>query len=121
MQKFQIKIIKNQKGTPIGVCAAQINGRDVNITLKDAECGTWFHAVRNNVPSRLELCAIYENKEDVNKALLQAGGEPLKEDWYWSSCGYADGFAGGVDFSSGIDSGYDKFDRTGNIRPLLLH
>lgn len=29
--------------------------------------------------------SIVENLDAVNKALIRAGGEPLKNDWYWSS------------------------------------
>ena len=28
---------------------------------------------------------IAENLDTVNAALVRAGGEPLKNDWYWSS------------------------------------
>lgn len=85
MKKFKVEIIKDANKQPIGVRAAQVNGRDVVLALKDAGLKTWHEAVKIGIPSIAEWAAIYENKEAVNKALVKAGGEPLKDSWYWSS------------------------------------
>lgn len=85
MTKFRVMIV-NKNGKPIGVRAAQINGRVIYLALQDEpEPMNWYDAVKVGIPSKEELLAIAENFDAVNKALIKAGGEPLKRDWYWSS------------------------------------
>lgn len=40
------------------------------------------------IPSMAQLHLILLNINEVNKALIEAGGEPMKDDWYWSSTKY---------------------------------
>lgn len=40
------------------------------------------------IPSMAQLHLILLNINEVNKALVEAGGEPMKDDWYWSSTEY---------------------------------
>lgn len=82
---FRVMVVKKD-GRPIGVRAAQINGRVVYLALRDEpEPMNWYDAVKVGIPSKEEWMAIAENFDAVNKALIKAGGEPLKKNWYWSS------------------------------------
>ena len=38
-----------------------------------------------HLPTKEELMIIYANKDIINKALVDNGGEPLREYCYWSS------------------------------------
>lgn len=85
MAKFRVMIVK-KNGQPVGVRAAAINGRVIIIALQDApQQMNWHDAVKVGIPSKNEWMAIAENLDAVNKALVRAGGEPLKKSWYWSS------------------------------------
>lgn len=64
----------------------------------------WYDAVKVGIPSKEEWMAIAENLDAVNKALIRAGGEPLKRDWYWSSSEYSS-------YSTKYGNGY--------VRPVL--
>lgn len=89
MKKFRVMIV-NKNGKPIGVRAAQINGRVIYLALQDEQKQmNWYDAVKVGIPSKEEWMAIAENLDAVNKALIRAGGEPLKRDWYWSSSEYS--------------------------------
>lgn len=82
---MRIKVIKKD-GKPVAVRAAEVNGRVINIALKDeSNCLNWYNALEKGIPSLAEWLAISENFEAVNKALKRAGGEPLKDEYYWSS------------------------------------
>lgn len=82
---MRVKVIKKD-GKPVAVRAAEINGRVINIALKDeSNCLNWYNAPEKGIPSPAEWLAISENFEAVNKALKRAGGEPLKDEYYWSS------------------------------------
>lgn len=39
----------------------------------------------NTGATKEELMLIFANKDIINQALTEHGGEPMKEDWYWSS------------------------------------
>lgn len=84
MSKFKVMIIKKDR-KPVGVQAAQVNGKIINIALRDEpEEMTAKEALKIGVPSLAEWMAIHENIEAVNKALTKAGGEKLSG-YYWSS------------------------------------
>lgn len=53
------------------------------------------------IPSVAQLHLILLNINEVNKALVEAGGEPMKNDWYWSSTENGSIYAWSVGFSSG--------------------
>lgn len=121
MAKFRVMIVKKD-GRPIGVRAAQINGRVIYLALQDEpEPMNWYDAVKVGIPSKEEWIAIAENFNDVNRALVRAGGEPLKRDWYWSSSEYSSNFA----WQSGLNGSYGLNDfstKNGNslyVRPVL--
>ena len=89
MSKFRVMIVK-KNGQPVGVRAATINGRTIVLALRDMpEQMNWHDAVKIGIPTKEEWMAIAENLDAVNKALVRAGGEPLKKSWYWSSSEYS--------------------------------
>lgn len=53
------------------------------------------------IPSVPQLHLILLNINEVNKVLVEAGGEPMKDDWYWSSTEHSSGLAWFVCFYSG--------------------
>lgn len=88
MAKFRVMIV-NKNGKPIGVRAAQINGRVIYLALRDeVERMNWYDAAKVGIPSKEELLAIAENFDEINRAFVRAGKKPLKKDWYWSSSEY---------------------------------
>ncbi len=117
--KFRVMILK-KNGKPVGVRAASINGRVIVLALRDEpETMNWYDAVKIGIPTKEEWMAIAENLEDVNKALIKAGGEPLKKSWYWSSSEYSSGHAWESNFVSsfGLDWGYKYYSLY--VRPVL--
>ena len=120
MKKFRVMIVK-KNGQPVGVRAATINGRTIVLGLRDEpEQMNWHDAVKLGIPTKNEWMAIAENLDAVNKALVRAGGEPLKNDWYWSSSEYDGSLAWYSYFGSsyGLDW-YSKNYDTGYVRPVL--
>ena len=118
---FRVMIVK-KNGRPIGVRAAQINGRIIYLALRDEpEQMNWYDAVKIGIPTKEEWMAIAENLDAVNKALVRAGGEPLKKSWYWSSSEYSSDYAWESDFylSNGLFN-YSKHNSTTvYVRPVL--
>lgn len=116
---FRVMIVK-KNGQPVGVRAAAINGRVIVLALRDEpEQMNWHDAVKLGIPSKEDWMAIAENLEAVNKALIRAGGEPLKNDWYWSSSEhyYGHAWTSGLSASYGLDWG-TKYDYQ-YVRPVL--
>lgn len=90
---FRVMIVKKD-GRPIGVRAAQINGRVIYLALQDEpETMNWYDAVKVGIPSKEELLAIAENFDEINRAFVRAGKKPLKKGWYWSSSETSSGYA----------------------------
>lgn len=82
---FRVMIVKKD-GRPIGVRAAQINGRVIYLALQDEwKQMNWYDAVKVGIPTKKEMLAIAENFDAISRAFVRAGGEPLKKGWYWSS------------------------------------
>lgn len=61
------------------------------------------------IPSVAQLHLILLNINEVNKALVEAGGDPMKEDWYWSSTEYSSNNAWYVYFDNGLTTYYCKY------------
>ena len=121
MAKFRVMIVKKD-GRPIGVRAAQINGRVIVLALRDKpETMNWYDAVKVGIPSKEELLAIAENFDAVNKALIRAGGEPLKRDWYWSSSEYSYNYAwySNLGYSYGLYYNGKYYSYFHYVRPVL--
>ena len=117
---FRVMILK-KNGQPVGVRAAQINGRFIYLALRDEpEQMSWYDAVKVGIPSKEEWMAIAENFDAVNKALIKAGGEPLKRDWYWSSSEYSSltAWRSYLNGSYGLDRTSIKY-YTFYVRPVL--
>lgn len=53
------------------------------------------------IPSVAQLHLILLNINEINKALEEAGGEPMKKDWYWSSTEHSNYNAWFVHFGDG--------------------
>lgn len=120
MSKFRVMIVK-KNGQPVGVRAAAINGRVIVLALRDEpEPMNWYDAVKVGIPSKEEWMAIAENLDAVNKALIRAGGEPLKRDWYWSSseCSSATAWQSYLSYSYGLTYSNYKNDNF-YVRPVL--
>lgn len=120
MAKFRVMIVK-KNGRPIGVRAAQINGRVIYLALQDEpQQMNWYDAVKVGIPTKSEWMAIAENFNVVNKALICAGGEPLKRDWYWSSSEYSCNYAwpSYLSYSYGLYGSSNK-DYYSYVRPVL--
>ncbi len=71
-----------------------------------------------HLPTQKELMLMYIHKEAVNKALAEAGGEPLKDGWYWSSTEYNNNYSWGLNMGNGIYNYYSK-NNYNYVRPVL--
>lgn len=120
MSKFRVMIVK-KNGQPVGVRAATINGRTIVLGLRDEpEQMNWHDAVKIGIPTKEEWMAIAENLDAVNKALVRAGGEPLKKSWYWSSSedSGTNAWDSLLGFSYGLDIDYKDYGYH-YVRPVL--
>ena len=61
------------------------------------------------IPSLAQLHLILLNINEINKALVEAGGDPMKEDWYWSSTEFSSYKAWYVNFVNGYTTNYYKY------------
>lgn len=113
-------MIVKKDGRPIGVRAAQINGRVIYLALQDEpETMNWYDAVKVGIPSKEELLAIAENFDEINRAFVRAGKKPLKKGWYWSSSEDDYEWAWGVHLSSSFLYDYNKSTTNGYVLPVL--
>ena len=120
MSKFRVMIVK-KNGQPVGVRAAAINGRVIVLALRDEpEPMNWYDAVKVGIPSKEEWMAIAENLDAVNKALIRAGGEPLKRDCYWLASEYSssDAWLSNLNYSYGLNK-YGNKSNGYYVRPVL--
>ena len=60
------------------------------------------------IPSVAQLHLILLNLNEINKALVEAGGEPMKDSWYWSSTEFSRYKACYVNFYNGFTHTYGK-------------
>lgn len=71
------------------------------------------------IPSVAQLHLILLNINEINKALVEAGGDPMKEDWYWSSTENSSYIAWIVHFSNG-NTNYSYYKSNYNVvRPAV--
>lgn len=119
MSKFRVMVVKKD-GQPVGIRAAQINGRVIYLALRDEpEPMNWYDAVKVGIPTKEEWMSIVENLDAVNKALIRAGGEPLKNDWYWSSSEYSSYYAWRSNLNSSYGLNYYGKNYNYYVRPVL--
>lgn len=71
------------------------------------------------IPSVAQLHLILLNINEVNKALVEARGEPMKDDLYWSSTEFNSYCAWYVYFSSGYTYNYGKYYNS-IVRPSIV-
>lgn len=72
------------------------------------------------IPSVAQLHLLLMNIVEVNKALEEAGGEPLKEDLYWSSTKNSRIFVWYVNFNNGHTHYYSKYNYLA-VRPAVAY
>lgn len=119
MKKFRVMIV-NKNGKPIGVRAAQINGRVIYLALQDEQKQmNWYDAVKVGVPTKEELLAISENFDAINRAFVRAGKKPIKKGWYWSSSEASSNFAWIALLVSSLLTNYTKGYTYGYVLPVL--
>lgn len=81
-----------------------------DIPLKDGEF----------IPTAAMLVAMYRMREQLNKALEYAGGEPMKtDDYYWSSSEGSAGISWILNFSYGSSYGDSKYGSS-YVRPCMI-
>lgn len=61
------------------------------------------------IPSLAQLHLILLNIKEVNKALEDVGGSPMRKEWYWSSTEYSAHHSWYVIFSNGYSNGTGKY------------
>ena len=107
-----------------GIYAGMCNHKQIWLALKNApEEKTWGDAKaycdgNTYLPTKEELMLIYVNKDIINQALIKAGGEPMKDDCYWSSSKKSDNCFWGLKLSSGAIGIFDS-QVTLYVRPVL--
>ena len=71
-----------------------------------------------HIPSLGELYFMLAHFTQINAALEAVGGEPLYDDWYWSSTQYSAANAWFLDLSYGNAGGNTKATSQGRVRPV---
>ena len=91
-----------------GIFAGYLHGKQVWVSMNDEpEQMTWDEAMKpekagRHVPTIDELTLAYLHKDEINKALIEHGGEAFKEDdCYWSSSESIDSYSWVLDMGSG--------------------
>lgn len=119
MKKFRVMIVKKD-GQPIGVRAAQINGRIIYLALRDElEPMNWYDAVKVGIPTKEEMLAIAENFDAISRAFVRAGKKPLRKGWYWSSSERSYGSAWGALLNGSLLSSNSKHYGSYYVLPVL--
>ncbi|WP_455967181.1 hypothetical protein [Bacteroides fluxus] len=70
------------------------------------------------IPSLGELYFMLAHFTQINAALEAVGGEPMRNDWYWSSTQYSATGAWYLGLSNGSAYGYTKATYQGRVRPV---
>lgn len=70
------------------------------------------------IPSLGELYFILAHFTQINAALKAVGGEPLHDDWYWSSTQYSAAGAWGLGLCGGVAGSFAKATGQGRVRPV---
>lgn len=79
---------KNRHETPIGVLL-KTKHASIIISKEDLPEMTWDEAIKHNPFDRHEAIEIHNNKEQIDKALKLIGGQPIKDEWYWTRDEYS--------------------------------
>lgn len=83
-------------------------GLSDNISLSDG----WY------IPSMGEMLFIFTHRKEVNAALEKAGGQPIADDWYWTSTEYSATYAWSLYLGNGSLSYGTKATTTYRVRPV---
>lgn len=70
------------------------------------------------IPSLGELYFILAHFTQINAALEAVGGEPLRNDWYWSSTQYSATYAWYLSLTNGYAGYYTKATYQNRVRPV---
>lgn len=108
-----------------GIAVVEDDNHAFLVLAKDVKNVDWWDGKREceeqfaQMPNLRQLDAIYKNKEVLNKAFIEAGGEALDgEAYYWSSTEYNYNDAWLLGMSDGGRGSDDKNDN-GYVRPVL--
>ena len=83
-------------------------GLSDNISLSDG----WY------IPSMAEMLFIFTHRKEVNAALEKAGGQPIANDWYWTSTEYSATYAWYLNLTNGSMNYNSKATSTHRVRPV---
>ena len=83
-------------------------GLSDNISLSDG----WY------IPSMGEMLFIFTHRKEVNAALEKAGGQPIADDWYWTSTEYSATNAWNLGLGNGFMRSDTKATSTRRVRPV---
>jgi len=84
-------------------------GLSDNISLSDG----WY------IPSMGEMLFIFTHRKEINAALEKAGGQPIADDWYWTSTEYSAADAWALSLYGGImNPNLAKATTTHRVRPV---
>ena len=70
------------------------------------------------IPSMGEMLFIFTHRKEVNAALEKAGGQPIADDWYWTSTEYSATNAWGLNLNNGLMYRNTKATYTYRVRPV---
>lgn len=105
-EKVKLSWVEN-KGVKIEVLSSEIPHSFVVFKRDLEEREDWFASKKAcegifcRMPTAKELSIIYDNKKKINKLMQEHGGEPMKDEWYWSSSEDGTNLAWGQAFSNG--------------------
>lgn len=109
-----------------GIAVVEDDNHAFLVLAKDVKNVDWWDGKREceeqfaQMPNLRQLDAIYKNKEVLNKAFIEAGGEALDgEAYYWSSTEYSDYDAWLLVMSDGTRDAYGKDYNGRYVRPVL--
>lgn len=108
-----------------GIAVVEDDNHAFLVLAKDVKNVDWWDGKRKNeeqfaqMPNLRQLEAIYKNKEVLNKAFIEAGGEALDDGaYYWSSTEYYSYTAWTLSMDNGNRNDYGKSNYN-YVRPVL--
>lgn len=112
----------NLKGNCIYTCidaVADWNGRENTEHLKAVGLSDNIHLEDGQyIPSMGEMYLIYLNRKAINEALEKADGQPIADDWYWTSTEYSAPYAWYLYLGYGGMGYTTKASNTRRVRPV---
>ena len=109
-----------------GIAVVEDDNHAFLVLTKDIKNVDWWDGKRKceeefaQMPNLRQLDAIYKNKEVLNKAFIEAGGEALDDGaYYWSSTEYSSNYAWNLWMDDGLRGYYYKDLTNDYVRPVL--